>query len=337
MTLRGLLAVCLLSLLPTVSGAMTVEQAEAELLLRATALSAAGAPGLKGRDGWYFIPPELRAYGVGQFWGSRATEVSRAPKDQDPLPTLIAFHEMLARAGIDLIVVPVPGKVSIYPDMLDPPIEVQGRIDSAYVEFYRELAKAGITVLDLVPDFQQLRQSGTAPFCKQDTHWSPQGLMLAAEQIAGLIKTQPWYATALRHPATLTPKTVEVHGDIVATLLKDLSVPPEPLTLQQVKLAGGWIDSDATSPIVLMGDSDTLVFHRSDLLGEHSGLSDHLAAQLGITPDLVGVMGGGANASRVALARRRDNLAGKKCVVWVFRASEFTETDEGWRPIPVIR
>jgi hypothetical protein len=79
------------------------------------------------------------------------------------------------------------------------------------------------------------------------------------------------------------------------------------------------------------------VFHRPDLLGEHAGLSDHLAAELGFPVDLVGVMAGGANASRMVLARRRDNLTGKMVVVWVFRASEFSETDEGWRAIPVIR
>jgi alginate O-acetyltransferase complex protein AlgJ len=48
-------------------------------------------------------------------------------------------------------------------------------------------------------------------------------------------------------------------------------------------------------------------------------------------------MGGGANAGRIDLARRRDNLAGKRVVIWVFAARELTESPEGWKRIPVIR
>ena len=57
--------------------------------------------------------------------------------------------------------------------------------------------------------------------------------------------------------------------------------------------------------------------------------SDLVLAESEFGQDLIGVL--------AEHRRRRDNLAGKKVVVWVFRASEFSETDEGWRVIPVIR
>ena len=337
--MRSRLSFALLALpyLVTSTAAVTPEAAQNELAARVEKLTAAEAAGVRGADGWYFATAELRAYSAGKFWGDAAATASRAPKDKDPLPTIVAFNDMLKQVGVPLIVVPVPGKVVLYPDKLDPPLHVDSRLDGTHVAFFDELRKAGVTVIDVEPDFRTLRTSGVDPFCKQDPHWSPRGLEAAAKRMADLVKGQAWYVGVAKHKATTTEQPVEVRGDIVAALLRDGGQPPERLTLQQVKLDGDWVDSDAASPVVLMGDSHTLVFHRPDLLGEHAGLSDQLAALLGFPVDLVGVMGGGANASRVALARRRDNLAGKKVVLWVFRASEFSETDEGWRPIPVIR
>jgi hypothetical protein len=41
--------------------------------------------------------------------------------------------------------------------------------------------------------------------------------------------------------------------------------------------------------------------------------------------------------TRINLARRRDNLAGKRCVVWCMVARDFTESSQGWFPVPVVR
>jgi hypothetical protein len=47
-------------------------------------------------------------------------------------------------------------------------------------------------------------------------------------------------------------------------------------------------------------------------------------------------MGSGANIPRTDLARRRDNLAERKCLVWCFTVREFTAS-AGWFKIPVVR
>ena len=44
----------------------------------------------------------------------------------------------------------------------------------------------------------------------------------------------------------------------------------------------------------------------------------------------------GATPARINLLRRKDNLAGKKLVIWCFSAREFTEAAGGWRLVPVI-
>ena len=53
--------------------------------------------------------------------------------------------------------------------------------------------------------------------------------------------------------------------------------------------------------------------------------------------DLVAVRGSGATPSRINLLRRGDDLAGKKVVVWCLSVREFTESAQGWRPLPIFR
>ncbi len=78
-----------------------------------------------GVNGWLFFVPELRHLSVGTFWGDAAQKVSKAtrPQDADPLPVILDFKNQLRRAGIDLLVVPVPAKAAIYPDMILPGAE----------------------------------------------------------------------------------------------------------------------------------------------------------------------------------------------------------------------
>jgi len=96
---------------------------------------------------------------------------------------------------------------------------------------------------------------------------------------------------------------------------------------------------EPSSPIVLLGDSHTLVFHDGgDMHANGAGLADQLALELGFAVDLVGVRGSGATAARINLLRRAQATPGywasKKLVIWCFAAREFTESD-GWRNVPI--
>jgi alginate O-acetyltransferase complex protein AlgJ len=67
-----------------------------------------------------------------------------------------------------------------------------------------------------------------------------------------------------------------------------------------------------------------------------AGLSDLLTQEMGITPDVVAVMGSGATPARRNLARRKDNLAGRRLVIWCFTSRELTQ-GEGWAKVQVIK
>lgn len=313
----------------------------------------------QGIDGFCFIKGELRAYSVGVFWGPAAAKAAAyqpppPPADadpaarakalrrlarRDPMPAIVSFNRQLKKAGIELVLLPVPGKVAIYPDKLDPGAPSGKRLDLHHKAFYAALRAAGVNVLDIADDMLAMRAEGTAAHCRQDTHWSPQAVRSAAARLAAIVRKQPWYASAPRAEIKVTRSTIAIRGDIVANMLKDVTLPKEKLQIEVVSVGGKAINDRARrSPLVLMGDSHALVYHDPQLLAARAGLADLLCAELRLgSIDLLGVMGSGANAGRLALARRRDNLAGKKCVIWCISAREFTESPGGWHDVPVIR
>jgi alginate O-acetyltransferase complex protein AlgJ len=326
-------AVARLALLSLCLAAAQAADIAAGVRAHADRAATAGVGAVAGCDGWWFLASELRSYSRGPFWGADAAAASRAQKDQDPLAAIVAFDAMVKKAGITLIVMPVPGKVAIHPDRLDAGLASDARWDTHHAAFNAALTAQGVQVVDLVPDLLALRAAGTDAHCRQDSHWSPAAMRLATGRVAELVRQQAWYAGApKREFARAKPETIPTTGDLLA-MAGEEGAAPEELTVERVDGA----EPDPASPIVLMGDSHTLVYHDRELLAERAGLPEHLAAELGIAVDLVGVRGSGANASRIALARRKDNLAGKRCLVWVFSAREFTESIEGWKAIPVIR
>lgn len=303
---------------------------------------------IAGEDGWLFFVPELRALSVGPFWGDRATEVSRSsnPEYADPLAAIVDFNDQLRGAGIELLIVPVPAKAVVYPEKLSaraeaPAADGSVRLDRDHQEFYRLLRERGVAVLDLAPRFIEARHGAGPPlYCKTDTHWSGRAVDLAARAVAAHVRDRPWLEGATDHRYESETREVEITGDLAA-MLDDGSPSREtlPLTFVGTRRGGALVpvEPDRESPVLLIGDSHTLVFHDPALFAQGAGLPDHLALQLGLPVDLIGIRGSGATTTRIELLRRRDNLKGKKLVVWCFSCREFTESVTGWRKVPVIR
>ena len=313
----------------------------ADLGGKAAALEAAGETVYRGQDGWLFFVPELRSLSVGPFWGEAAAKVSRAsnPAWADPLATIMDFNEQLQGAGIELLVVPVPAKAVVYPEKASEMAATPQRLDANYRAFYRVLSENGVNVLDLTDVFLAHRASGPeAVYCQQDTHWSGRGCEVAARAIAQAVADSPWLVEVPKHTYRTEPQNVTITGDLWSAL-GDSSLPKETLPLDLVHESGNAaVESWRESPVLLLGDSHCLVFHAGeDMHAQGAGLADHLAKELGFPVDLLGVRGSGATPARISLLRRRDNLAGKKLVVWCFTARDFTESFDGWRPVPVIR
>jgi len=318
-----------------------------------------GVYAVQGVGGFCFIKSELRSYSVDKFWGEAAAKTAAyqptPPADdaapavrakalkrlarRDPMAAIVSFNAQCKKAGVELILLPVPGKVAVYPDKLDRSASKGKRGDVHHKAFYVALRLAGVNVLDITDDMLALRAKGVASHCRQDSHWSPQAVRMTAGKLAAVIAKQPWYASAKKAELTVKSATIAVRGDIVEHMLKGSTLPKEKLAIEVVSVGGKPIDDrDRTSPLVLIGDSHALVYHAPPLLARNAGLADLLCAELRLASiDLLGVMGSGANAPRLSLLRRRDNLKDKKCVIWCISAREFTESSDGWHDVPVVR
>lgn len=278
---------------------------------------------------WLFLTKELEALALApQTLAAMPVEKS---EPSNAFSVLVDFDQMLKKAGIQLLLVPVPLKATIKSkrwSSIDPAI-----LHAPFAAFYQQLAAEKVHVLDLYSAFMALSAKGQQSYCRQDSHWTPQAAETAAHHIAEWIQGK---APAMSPNWRVSdPQPFQINGDL-ANMLHRQSVSPESLQARSVRYHHAPFRSDTNASILLMGDSHTLVFS-SGLLATQAGLPDHLWASLGQPLDLVGVLGGGVNASRIKLARRRNNLAGKKWVVWCFSARELVVPSQPWQTIPVIR
>jgi hypothetical protein len=81
---------------------------------RLFAMAALGNKAVRGRHDWYFYNPGVRYLAEPYFRNPRSASFGR----DDPVQAIVDFSEQLRLRGTDLLVVPVPGKASIYPDRL---------------------------------------------------------------------------------------------------------------------------------------------------------------------------------------------------------------------------
>ncbi len=321
---------------PAVGAAPAEDDAAARFRLLCARQAAEGdSMAVAGADGWLFLRSELRHIGVGVFWGAAAAQVSRAasPDKADPLPAIVDFHEQLKALGIELIVAPVPCKALVYPELIG--ASATGRLDAVHRDFLRLLGARGVKVLDLAAAFhrEQARPGRPLLYCKTDSHWSPYACEVTAARIREALGAPAWLRGRPEAFKT-SPEVRTIAGDLAD------GGAAEELPARVVDAAGAALD-DRASPIILLGDSHTLVFHAgAELHGVGAGLADQLAAELGLAVDVIGVRGSGATPARVNLLRRARAdaayLGGKKVVIWCFAARAFTEST-GWSMLKITK
>lgn len=332
--------------------AIDAGEALSQIKQKTIELETSGHKVCQGKDGWLFFSGELRSISVGQFWGDAAAGVSRASRAQamDPLPAILEFKTQCKEAGAELLLVPVPAKAVIYADKLVDGLATAGegllpRIDLNHQAFYKILRAQGVNVLDMTDLFLRERQSGKRLYCRDDTHWSSYACLLTAKAIHAEVAGREWPKKNNLKGSDIVSveRPLAIKGDLWG-YLTGVEAREEILPMFYVGISRGAdaiptpLPPDRQSPIILMGDSHTLVFNAGgDLHSQGAGLADHLAQEFGFAIDLVGVRGAGTTVPRVDLARRKDNLKDKKLVIWCFSARQFTESVNGWmQKVPVV-
>ncbi|MGI9243553.1 MAG: alginate O-acetyltransferase AlgX-related protein, partial [Verrucomicrobiales bacterium] len=140
-----------------------------------------------GKDGWLYLKPALDSLtGYGPLEpepDSVAKDPNRAPWGA-PLEAIKTFAGQLDELGVELVLVPIPVKPMIYPEPItgkkfDAPVQHRDA-----EEFYDQIeALPNARVIELADEFWS-RKSREQLFLKQDTHWTPAGMQIAASQVA---------------------------------------------------------------------------------------------------------------------------------------------------------
>ena len=294
---------------------------------------------------WLFLKSELEHLGTGAFWTRDWKEVSKS--GTDPVPILLALNKKLSALGVEFIFVPVPAKAVVYPDKLTAGVKMDGKFpaDDAVTPlagFLEQLRSGGLTVIDIEPELKANRISGgTRSYCMTDSHPTPWTCELIASRVAGVLSGQTWAKQAAGASKIDFVKgkteTQSIKGDLIPEDKRDAWDAEEVIVRKAGALKGDKVASvlpdEQSSPVILLGDSHTLIFHEGgDMLMSGAGIPDHLQADLGFKVYLAASRGSSSQAQR-QIYKAKDFWAGKKALVWVSSAREFTQ-ERKWLKLP---
>lgn len=286
-----------------------------------------GDKSLLGRDGWFFYRPAVQYL------------IEPAPRAQEVVAAVLAFRDDLANRGIKLLLMPAPNKASVYPEMLAARAARVESVNAGTRGVLAELKAAGVEVLDLFELYDQAVEKAGSPPCylAQDSHWSPEGMRLAAEAAAHRLLDAGWVQKgAIRYETKPVP--VERYGDV----LKMMRVPQverlfEPQRMDCVQVidsgTGKPYADDPNSPVLVLGDSFLRIYERDE--PSSGGFVAHLARELGFGLTSVISDGGASTLVRQQLARKPSLLKGKQVVVWEFVERDIRFGTEGWQVVPL--
>lgn len=282
--------------------------------------SDAASQAVAGRDGWLLFQREL------QYLQARDTATQAA----DPVERIVSLRDSLAGLGIDFLFVPIPTKQDVVPNLIDPKRKAKGWAQPAIPHLCSRLAARGVESLDLLTSLQAQGKAGL--WRKQDTHWDPSGIAIAAEALSRRLKGYSWFASLPASAGKLEGHDTSWNdrGDLVDRLpvAKRSAYRPETVRGKHIHLDGTPVQDDPASAILILGDSYTGVYHL--VPPKASGITDLLALSLGRRVDLAMGWGGGPEAPVKLAQRGPDGLKGKRLVVWMMSARDLLAYPGGW-------
>jgi alginate O-acetyltransferase complex protein AlgJ len=255
----------------------------------------------------------------------------------NPIKAILQFNEQLKARDIKLIIMPMPIKPMLYPEMLTGKSYELPLQNSSFEAFSEAMKTAGVIVFDPAQMLVKAKQSGMNVFLKTDTHWTPQAMQLVSQQLSRFISQQLKLSSINNYNATVSAKQINAQGDI-AEMLKiedvDLQFPRQSVTINEVIVNKSYWRIDKNAEILLLGDSFLNIYSLSAMgWGGHAGFAEQLAFYLQRPIDAICRNDAGAYATRQQLdqelKRGNDRLTGKKIVIWEFARREFA--DGNWK------
>ena len=341
-----------------------------------------GAKGVLGRDQWLFYRPDLR-YLVEPDRVEASTSESKwvQPPEQSTHresveQAILRFRDQLKERGIMLVVMPVPGKPSIYPDQVTRrAVGNERQFRSPTLELIEELQRQGVATVDLFAAFQEMRGSGGPLYLARDTHWTPKGAQIAAQKVAAKLSElhiPPLTRKEFRTQSVTVTRWVDIHDMMQIPGLRS-AFAAETAECAQVldpalgPLVPGASDRPGTycypgqqAAVLVLGDSFCRIYQYPEpqslgkmptaattarpaetggkrLLPGSAGFISHLALALGSPVDAIVSDGGAATDVRRKLSTNPEILEGKRVIIWEFVERDIALGSQGWQDVALPR
>ncbi|MFI5377944.1 MAG: hypothetical protein ACHRHE_01445 [Tepidisphaerales bacterium] len=339
------------------------------------ALHDTGAKAILGRGDWFFFRPDVR-YVVepDRLETGMGSSVWMVPSDHSTrrdsaVCAIVHFRDQLQQRGIQLLVVPVPGKPSVYPDKLTRRAAARDA-ESPTLGFIHDLRDRGIETVDLFAAFRAARGAVTGDpqlYLARDTHWRPQGAAIAAATVGDRLRELGW-APPVSREFTTRARAVNRWGDVIDMMQVpglQHQFPPERAQCTQVHdpAKGLLIPAAADRPgafkyparqssVLVLGDSFSRIYQFAEpkslgecldppdaaekrtetkhLLPGSAGFISHLALSLKAPVDAIVSDGGASTDVRRRLSTNPEILEGKTVVVWEFVERDLALGRQGW-------
>ncbi len=249
-------------------------------------------------------------------------DVGDQGRGKSPLDSIRHFDRQLKARGIDLVVMPIPSKIEIYPDYLSEKAPEDRAVYLAGKRLLYALASSDVEVLDLYTLFRDARKAhgDDAPlYYDRDSHWRNLGARLAAEAIGERLKRYEFVRKALAKGA---PYATKPHERTDGAKADSVEIVVHRATEETY-------DSVGDSPVILTGDSFSMYNmhlggHLPAQVARHIGMPLTYRCSEGLGPTV---------PVEIARAEREKGyLEGRRVLVWTFtdRGLKLREKDRPW-------
>lgn len=278
---------------------------------------------------------------------------ARSKKLDNPIVAITKFRDQLKERGVELLVVVVPGKPSIYPELL-----VGDNLDTSYSghgkNILDSLTSLGFNTVDLYTPLLAAKSHDEKMgqlYLDDDTHWTPRGAELAADVIAAkvseLVDAGVVDVGAASAEYVVSDSLADRMGDIGEMsglnkfeVFKNQQVTGHVVSQQTITERDSATYDTTRTPfkddfrkakILILGDSFSRIYQTDAPV--NAGWISHFAKNMKRPVASIVSDGGASTLVREKLARKSGVLKGKKLLIWEFVERDLRFGAEGWKTV----
>ena len=232
----------------------------------------------------------------------------------EPMDVILEFDREMKKIGVQLIMVPVPGKIEAHPEEFKTNLPAGMPVNTGRLKAQLALLEKDVETINILPSLLQNNSGEALPLYELSGH-HPSGLgaKIAGELIGSrLQRFNLEGADPTRFMATRRNATERIDRKV-------------PMVAWEVTYADGTTyDHSQDSPIIVTGDSHAFAYGKASW-------ACHIARVTGLPVTDVSTSGGGPTGGQRVADFGLENLKHRKVVVWIFTSSNLERF--AWSPI----